>query len=171
MQQKDIKILWGRSGNRCSICKLELTADGDKETLGEMAHIVAKSEGGPRGNSRLEISERDRYRNLILLCPTHHSEIDKNHGDWSVENLLQIKAEHEKWVSSQLAEGNISIATIDNAQFLVNRYNVWSRLFRNDVGVVVSLTPLRVTSRIIDSLKEKNIQYLKEATLPAGRMV
>lgn len=25
--QKDIKLLWGRSGNRCSICRRELTQD------------------------------------------------------------------------------------------------------------------------------------------------
>jgi hypothetical protein len=38
MREKDIKILWGRSGNRCAICKLEPTPDGSRETLGEMAH-------------------------------------------------------------------------------------------------------------------------------------
>lgn len=120
MQNKDIKILWGRSGNRCAICKLELTPDGNKETLGEMAHIVAKSEDGPRGESELSSRERDKYNNLILLCPTHHTEIDKNHSDWSVDKLHRIKTEHESWVSEQLSTGNITVATIDNSEFIEN---------------------------------------------------
>ena len=74
MRDKDIKILWGRSGNRCAICKLELTADGSLETLGEMAHIVARSPNGPRGTQDLPVNDPDSYDNLILLCPTHHVE-------------------------------------------------------------------------------------------------
>ena len=78
MRDKDIKILWGRSGNRCAICKIELTPDGDEYTLGEMAHIVARSSDGPRGSVEISDGEIDDYSNLILLCPTHHAEIDKN---------------------------------------------------------------------------------------------
>ena len=72
MKERDLKILWGRSGNRCARCKLELTIGGDRETVGEMAHIVGKKMDGPRGNEDLPIEERDKYSNLILLCPTHH---------------------------------------------------------------------------------------------------
>jgi predicted restriction endonuclease len=91
MLEKDIKILWGRSGNRCAICKLELTADGSLETLGEMAHIVARSHNGPRGNQNLSIKDRDSYNNLILLCPTHHVEVDKDSTAWSIESLRAVK--------------------------------------------------------------------------------
>ena len=61
MRDKDIKILWGRSGNRCAICKLELTADGSLETLGEMAHVVGQSQNGPRGN-------HDLYTTTLILA-------------------------------------------------------------------------------------------------------
>lgn len=30
--QKDIKLLWGRSGNRCAICQVELTQDKNSTT-------------------------------------------------------------------------------------------------------------------------------------------
>ena len=60
MQEKDIKILWGRSGNRCAICKIELTPDGEANTIGEMAHIVARSPASPRGGSGLSVDVKSR---------------------------------------------------------------------------------------------------------------
>jgi hypothetical protein len=85
ISQKDIKLLWGRSGNRCSICKTELTQNSSalnsEFTLGEMAHIVGEKEDAPRGTSVLSSDERNSYHNLILLCPTDHTIIDKNEAD------------------------------------------------------------------------------------------
>lgn len=166
MQEKEIKILWGRSGNRCAICKLELTPDGEKETLGEMAHIVARSSDGPRGGTSLPSNERDKYTNLILLCPTHHSEIDKNFTDWPVTKLSEIKARHEAWVSEQLNNGNISVSKLDNAEFLNGRAIAWHELGRDHVAIVLSLTPLRVSDYQIDTINEDVQKALEEATLP-----
>jgi hypothetical protein len=53
MKEKDVKMLWGRSGNRCAICKIELTPVGSESVLGEMAHIIADKQKGPRGESDL----------------------------------------------------------------------------------------------------------------------
>lgn len=165
MREKEIKILWGRSGNRCAICKLELTPDGDRETLGEMAHIVARSSDGPRGDSSLETSERDKYSNLILLCPTHHSDIDKNFIDWPVEKLNRIKQEHEAWVTEQLSTGNITVSKIDNTDFLQNRFEVWRELSREHVAISLSLTPLRISSEQIDTTDEIVQKTLERATV------
>lgn len=166
MREKELKILWGRSGNRCAICKLELTPDGDKETLGEMAHIVARSKKGPRGDRSLTSAERDKYNNLILLCPTHHKEIDKNHRDWPVEKLLEEKEKHEKWVSEQLNIGNISIAKIDNTKFLKDRMFTWNELSRGHVSIVLSMTPMRVAGNQIDTMNEDTQKALDDANLP-----
>ncbi len=174
MREKEIKILWGRSGNRCAICKLELTPDGDRETLGEMAHVVAKSKDGPRGKSELDSTERDTYKNLILLCPTHHTNIDKNYQDWSVERLLKIKTDHEAWVSEQLNTGNINISKIDNAKFLESRQFAWQELSRNHVTIAISLTPLRISSDNINAMDANIQESLNEArlriTMPAERV-
>lgn len=70
--------------------------------LGEEAHIVAREADGPRGESPLTAAQRDDYSNLILLCPTDHTLIDKAPMDYSVEYLLKIKAEHEAWVRESL---------------------------------------------------------------------
>jgi len=107
-KQKDIKLLWGRSGNRCAICRNELTqhssAITSSFTLGEQAHIVGEKSGSARSSSPLTPEQRDSYHNLILLCPTHHTEIDSNEADWPVERLHQVKSEHELWVTETLSE-------------------------------------------------------------------
>src|SRR5947199_9706045 len=110
IRQQDIKLLWGKSGNRCAICRRELSFDPERGSptlpIGEQAHIVAQERDGPRGNSILTQEERDRYANLILLCPTDHGIVDKAPEDYPVEKLHSIKTEHELWVSTRLAEGD-----------------------------------------------------------------
>jgi len=108
IKQKDIKLLWGRSGNRCAVCKVELTQDKNTVkssfALGEQAHIVGEKHGSARSKSPLTTDERNSYHNLILLCPNHHNEIDNNEEDWPVEKLFQLKSEHELWVNETLSE-------------------------------------------------------------------
>src|SRR5690242_1062108 len=102
----DAHKLWGRAGARCSLCRDQLTAVESEGTLGEMAHIVSRSPSGPRGSSQLTRAERDRYANLILLCPTDHVRVDSVELElWSVAKLLQAKADHEKWVDAQIERG------------------------------------------------------------------
>lgn len=119
INQKDIKLLWGRSGNRCSICKRVLSQDKDSLsasfTLGEQAHIVGERLGAARGTSNLTESERNSYHNLILLCPTHHTEIDKNESDWTVERLHYQKSRHELWVNETLSETTDSYKLAEQA--------------------------------------------------------
>jgi hypothetical protein len=103
MKEKDVKLLWGRgrAGNRCSKCHRELSHDSNSGAgfvLGEHAHIVGEKEYSPRGKNPLSPEERDSYHNRILLCPTDHTEIDKNIEDWPVEKLHQLKSMHELWV-------------------------------------------------------------------------
>lgn len=113
MKEKDIKLLWGRAANRCSMpgCRKELSHDNknielSSYTLGEQAHIIGEKEGAPRGKSLLTESERNSYHNLILLCPTHHTEIDKNELNWPVEKLHYIKSTHELWVRETLGDSS-----------------------------------------------------------------
>lgn len=107
IKQKDIKLLWGRSGNRCAICQTELVQDslaqGAAFTLGEMAHIVGEKESAARGKSTLPLDKRNSYHNLILLCPNDHTKVDSNEFDWSIEKLYLLKSEHELWVKETLS--------------------------------------------------------------------
>ena len=95
-------MLWGRSGNRCAYggCEqpLSVDAEGGGIVLGEEAHIVARERGGPRGISSLTLEERDSLENLILLCPNHHTLVDKDPATHTVELLLSMKRDHEEAV-------------------------------------------------------------------------
>nr|WP_190277844.1 HNH endonuclease [Colwellia psychrerythraea] len=70
----------------------------NKVHIGEMAHIIAKSNQGPRGDTNLE--NLNTYQNLILLCANDHTAVDKNTEYYTVDRLLSIKEEHENKVSS-----------------------------------------------------------------------
>lgn len=105
ISEKDIKLLWGRAAGICSypgcgqncIQFLDLK---DPTLIGEMAHIISKSLTGPRGGAG---GGHDGYSNLILLCPTHHTLVDKAHESFPEENLLQWKADHEAFIQRRLA--------------------------------------------------------------------
>lgn len=168
MKERDLKLLWGRSGNRCTLCKLELTPSGDRETVGEMAHIVGKQADGPRGRENLSAEKRDTYSNLILLCPTHHREIDKNEIDWSSDKLRLVKTEHEQWVSSMLTRSEIAVTEIDNSDLLNARTRFWADFCEGGLGISVSLTPLRIEPDVVNVL-DKRSQDTLESALVAGQ--
>lgn len=95
----DIKLLWGRAAGICSNpqCQKDLTIllehVGAGYIIGEMAHVIARQPGGPRG--RVE-GGSDSYQNLVLLCPSCHRMIDKApEGEFPEDLLFQWKAGHE----------------------------------------------------------------------------
>lgn len=106
ISEKTRKILWGRSGNRCAICRRELVMDAndldDESVLGDECHIVAHQSTGPRGDSPLSLRERDNYENLILLCKVHHKLTDDQPNTFTVERLKDRKRRHETWVRETL---------------------------------------------------------------------
>lgn len=97
-------LLYADSGNECAFpgCGTALVKPGDGSgkavNVGEAAHIVASSRQGPRGGAPLSDLERDtRASNRILLCPTHHTEVDRQPLVYTVEVLRQMKEDHESW--------------------------------------------------------------------------
>lgn len=70
-------------------------------TVAEMAHVIARSREGPRGEERLPEDERDSYDNLVLLCANCHTVVDDMRalGRYSVGLLSRWKRNHERRVS------------------------------------------------------------------------
>lgn len=64
-------------------------------------HIVGRRKGGARSGS-IKPRDLDDYRNLILLCPTHHMEVDDQPAEYTIEKLREIKRRHEQWVDETL---------------------------------------------------------------------
>lgn len=108
--QRTLKILWGRAAGRCAIpsCRVELYADATVHDpiviIGEIAHIEASSDSGPRANKAMAKKDRDEYENLILLCQNCHARLDGQKNTNSVAYIRQLRNEHEAWVRNSLPE-------------------------------------------------------------------
>ena len=62
---------------------------------GEICHIFAVSECGPRGKPGLTETWLNSLDNLILLCRNHHSVIDGQHESYPASLLKKWKDDHE----------------------------------------------------------------------------
>lgn len=104
-----LKQLFLTSGHYCAFphCAAAIVefTDAGPVVLGEIAHIEGSSDDGPRPNPKLSASERDSYRNLIVLCAHHHTLVDKNDSAYSVETLKEWKRETEKATADKLSVG------------------------------------------------------------------
>jgi hypothetical protein len=105
---RDRRVLWGRSGNQCALCRRVLVEDrtefDGESVVGEEAHIAAQSAGGPRAGQLAPAVDVDSYENLILLCRVHHKAVDDQPNHYTVERLREIKTEHEKGVKDRLTD-------------------------------------------------------------------
>lgn len=67
---------------------------GDKH-IAEMAHVIPHGDAGPRHEERpAENFDVDAFENLILLCPTCHTKVDKDPQAYPRNVLLDWKANH-----------------------------------------------------------------------------
>ncbi len=106
LQPKVLKELYAKSGNICAFpgCSCELLFD--KINLSEICHIQGLNPDSARHNPKLSDTEANCIENLILLCPTHHSLVDQNPSEYTVEYLKEMKDSHESWVAQQLHSQN-----------------------------------------------------------------
>lgn len=116
ISEKAIKLLWSNAAGRCSFtdCNEKLTVEQaahfSPHTLGEMAHIKGKKKGSNRYDETQNDKQRDSYENLILLCPNHHTLIDRQENEeiYVVEVLAKMKLDHEASISRRLESVKIS---------------------------------------------------------------
>lgn len=94
--------LWAKAAGHCEYrgCNEDLIGDlvagREDGKFGFIAHIVADSADGPRGDViRSPLLAKD-LSNLMLLCAKHHKGVDVDYLADHPENvLLEMKAEHE----------------------------------------------------------------------------
>lgn len=132
------KLLWGRAGNRCAWqgCGQRLTvATGDDEAgvlvtqgivLGHEAHIRSSRPGGPRHDPMYPVTLLDTYENLVLLCPSHHSAIDKDYGvGWPVGVVVKMKTDHEQRIDQALSSSDRRRQQLELA--VATQLTVWEK--------------------------------------------
>lgn len=91
--------LWAISGGRCELCNKLLYEDstfGVEGNFGEMAHIHAVSDNGPRNKRGMTTEEKNNIENLMLLCSEHHHMIDTYPEDFKDGMLKLKKKRHEE---------------------------------------------------------------------------
>src|SRR5882724_10744312 len=94
--------IWVRAGGRCEFhgCNAYLLQDElttNEVKLANIAHIVARSQKGPRGGDPMPIAERNNFANLMLACTKCHLVIDNREmvARYPKELLQEYKQEHE----------------------------------------------------------------------------
>jgi len=104
--QKVQSALWARSAGRCQYrgCNHDLVGDlisGNENALfGFIAHIIADSADGPRGDPIRSPLLAKSLDNLMLMCAVHHKLIDVDSlVDHPEALLVEMKAEHEARVA------------------------------------------------------------------------
>jgi hypothetical protein len=112
-----VKIrLWGKAGGRCQYrgCNKPLWYDSLTKVefnISYIAHIIADSPDGPRGDAVLSETLKDDLSNLMLCCDEHHRLIDKEDVEGhTVEKLREMKKRHEERIEllTSLIEGRRS---------------------------------------------------------------
>ena len=77
-------------------CKTYLFIENNKKHphIGEMAHVFAANDNGPRAKPELTAEERGDYKNIILFCANCHTIVDKTPEDHPAELMQRWKHEH-----------------------------------------------------------------------------
>ena len=99
IDEKTKMFLWGRAAGRCEICNKLLYIDskyGDTANFAENAHIHAVGTNGPRHKADMTQEEINQSENLMLLCAEHHHLIDTKPENYSGDNLIRLKKQHEE---------------------------------------------------------------------------
>ena len=120
--RKIIETLAKRASYICSNpnCRCLTLAPSETDELkfiynGVASHITAASKGGPRFDENKTQQERSSIANGIFLCGNCSVAIDKNNGiDFSKDQLLKWKIEHESWIRENLNKSIVnSIVIVD----------------------------------------------------------
>lgn len=140
--QKIQSALWARAGGRCEYrgCNESLVGDliaGKEDGLyGFIAHIVADSPGGPRGDPVRSPVLAKKLENLMLMCARHHKLIDTDAPAEHPEALLlEMKRAHESrieincGIDEERASHVVRFgATIGNQEALVSTPAIFSAM-------------------------------------------
>lgn len=100
-------ILWARAGGRCQYAgcnKLligDLVSGAEDRNFGFVAHIVADTPDGPRGDPVRSALLSNDINNLLLLCHVHHKLIDVDDvAGHPEERLLAMKTVYEERIET-----------------------------------------------------------------------
>ncbi|WP_343101134.1 hypothetical protein [Romboutsia sp. MSSM.1001216sp_RTP31141st1_G3_RTP31141_220114] len=122
------------SGNRCAFPGCNEKLVNDTNTRFNFCHIISEKPNGPRYDANYV--DYDQEENIILLCATHHADIDKNEDKYTVEVLRDMKNQHklevEKATDKNSQCNNIDKEILDLFFKLVKEFSVDNIIEKND---------------------------------------
>lgn len=123
---------------------------GGMKHIAEMAHVIPHGEIGPRYEDRPDGEfDPDTFENLILLCPTCHTKIDKYPEgfprsillEWKTHHLVNLAAKQGIKTYEDRAEARAAIADI-----MAENKAIWDR-FAPEHGAEFEYDPEAETAR------------------------
>lgn len=115
-----ITKLWAKAAGRCEydgcnklLYKDDLTSEDINR--GFVAHIIAASPDGPRGDEVLSAQLVDDISNVMLMCHDHHRLIDHEQvAEHTVDRLCAMKKKHEDRVRevTEIDAAKISVPVV-----------------------------------------------------------
>lgn len=142
------RMLWARSAGICEFrgcCRKLYThhVTGENINLSEKAHIYAFSQRGKRFSRLIPRSKINDPDNLMMVCKSCHSLIDSSNTNYSAEDLLEMKAEHE-----QRIERLVSIKPDLHSEVVIYNANIGNRAIRiADFYAMEAITPEHYPAR------------------------
>lgn len=173
--------LWKRAMGACSYpsCRTDLVYRSQEPLFGgEAAHIAGESKSGPRGMDPLPMERRHLYENLILLCPSHHNEIDVLEAEYPSEVLRQMKMNHERrmdalrrlggpWRQRYIAVDYLNLPRLllfDSANFVLDE------LARYGLAEIKTLRRLGIQRLRVLHASEKVLEEWHDHAIPLAEM-
>lgn len=150
---------------------------GEITNIEELAHIIGQKENGPRGDDELPISQRDEFENIILLCPTCHTTIDKNPQLFPDVTIKQWKKQHIESIKSifqvpkfhsRKEARNYLIPLFAENKVIFNKFGPHSENAKTKqmetelMWEKLSIQKLLPNNRLIESVIERNQELLKD---------
>ena len=148
-----------KSDGNCCMCKQKIGRYEENGFIGEFAHIEDLQKATKRYNPDKSIDELNDESNIIILCPTCHTKIDKYSENYPTEMLQQIKREYEN---------NIKIA-IEYAN--PDLYSKFSKICKdlsekcNNAGIIERYNSIKVEEKIsknsLSEIKDQIDMYMR----------
>ena len=183
-------ILWGKAAGRCqyrgcNACLYRDTLTQAEFNTAYIAHIIADSPDGPRGDDELSEKLKADISNIMLMCDDHHRLIDKaDIAGHSVSLLQEMKKEHEERIDRISAintnmqshiviyKANVGVHTPEMSyeslrEFLLpSHYSAMNRA----IDLSLSNSPMRDQDEIFWSSELTNLEtQFREQLLPLLR--
>ncbi len=144
-------------------------ADGDIH-LYETAHVYPLADEGPRGvkGAKIPIAKKNAPENLILLCPNHHTQVDKAPKSHPVDSLRVMKRAMEEKIAAvrNLATADVTFAELDavcerfvadpaveQAPGTLTRTEIDAKMLKNELSGITRLAltnGISIASRVRD---------------------